>query len=99
MLITYFYFLAEGSIGSVLQLTLMVDIVDHPGSNDIGCQALLLRDIIKTESPASAEMLIKIRTISFVFQSTEMSIPLVYSLSFKETLLLPGRRLSGKHRQ
>lgn len=52
---TYFYFLAEGGIGAILQLTLMVNIVDHSRGNDFGLQAFLLGGVIKTEPPAPAE--------------------------------------------
>lgn len=52
---TYFYFLAEGSIGAILQLALVVNVIDHSRGNDLGLQAFLLGLIIKTEPPASAE--------------------------------------------
>lgn len=52
---TYFYFLAEGGIGAILQLALVVNIIDHSRGNDLGLQAFLLGDVIKTEPPSSAE--------------------------------------------
>ena len=52
---TYFYFLAEGSIGAILQLALVVNIIDHSRGNDVGLQAFLLGDVIQTEPPASAK--------------------------------------------
>lgn len=52
---TYFHFLAEGSIGAILQLALVVHIIDHSRGNDLGLQAFLLGNVIKTEPPASAE--------------------------------------------
>lgn len=50
----YFHFLAECSVWAILELALVVDIIDHSRSNDIGLQAFLLGNIIKTESPAPA---------------------------------------------
>lgn len=65
---TYFYFLAEGSVGAILQLALVVYIIDHPRSNDLGLQAFLLGHVIKTEPPASAEKkLIEIRAYAYDF--------------------------------
>lgn len=52
---TYLYFLAEGSIGAVLQLALVVNIIDHSRGNDLRLQTFLFGDVIKTEPPASAE--------------------------------------------
>lgn len=65
---TYFYFLAEGSIGAILQLALVVNVIDHSRGNDLGLQAFLLGHIIKTEPPASAEMkLIEMRRDTYDF--------------------------------
>lgn len=52
---TYFYFLAEGSIGAILQLALVVNVIDHSRGNDLGLETFLLGHIIQTEPPASTE--------------------------------------------
>jgi hypothetical protein len=51
---THFHFLAECSIWAILELALVMNIVNYSRSNDVGLQAFLAGDIIKTEPPASA---------------------------------------------
>lgn len=50
----YFHFLAECRIRAILELALVVDVIDHSRSDDIGLQTFLLGNIIKTEPPAPA---------------------------------------------
>lgn len=50
----YFHFLAECCIWAILELALVVDIIDHSRSDDVGLQTFLLGNIIKTEPPAPA---------------------------------------------
>lgn len=68
IIITYFYFLAEGSIWAILQLALMVNIIDHSRGNDLGLQAFLFGHVIKAGPPASARSkLIEIRAVAYDF--------------------------------
>lgn len=76
---TYLYFLAEGGIGAILQLALVVNIIDHSRGDDFGLQAFLFGNVIKTEPPASAEnKWIEMRAVASDFFLNESS-----SLSFK----------------
>lgn len=69
---THFHFLAECSIWAILELALVMNIVNYSRSNDVGLQAFLAGDIIKTEPPASAANK-SIKTRSILFQKIECS--------------------------
>lgn len=97
---THFYFLAEGGIGAILQLALMVNIVDHSRGNDLGLQAFLLGDIIETEPPAPAEM----KTSQRKWEQL-LRISFVFSLSFNRNFhpcslffILQDSIISTRHR-